>query len=348
MAAVFCHHLYDAGVTGGFLSAAVAGGPGQYTLDMLRMSVDAFFLLSGLLIPAVLVRQGSASRFLLNRAVRIYPTFLVPHLLIFMIGPLISHKWLADLSPGEYLRHFVANLLLLPGIFDLPIAQGVAWTLSYEAAFYVFAASALTISQWQTHRVVRGAAAGAWLAAALGTLQAHPQGWYFVAGAAVWYFERDAGHRVLCTNRSSLAGLAAMALMCITYDPALPVSLVCGCVALRTLAHEEGLLAWLLRARLLEFLADISYSFYLWHPIVMFVTKRLFGYQGGLLAHPGLNFAVFSLVTLALSLIIACLSYRLLEQRCTAWLQALLTRPALAIHARSSSWAGLLPRHTRA
>src|SRR6185503_6263585 len=93
----------------------------------------------GYVIFGALCREPSMARFLIKRGQRIYPTFLVPHLLWFTLGPALGVGWLAQTDTLGWLAHFLSNLIFLPGVFDLPIAQGVAWTLSYEVTFYLVA-----------------------------------------------------------------------------------------------------------------------------------------------------------------------------------------------------------------
>lgn len=100
-------------------------------------AVNIFFIISGYLILQSLIRSGNVRRFILHRVLRIYPVFLVIHLFIFTVGPIIHYEWLADLTLTEYILHFVSNLFMLPGIFDLPAAQIVAWSLSFEFAYYI-------------------------------------------------------------------------------------------------------------------------------------------------------------------------------------------------------------------
>ena len=107
-----------------------------------RHGVELFFTISGYLISGSLVRHGKAKTFLIDRAVRIYPVFLVIHVIVFLTGPLIGYKWMVGLTPVQWTFDFISNALFLPGIFNLPLAQLSAWSLSYEALFYLITAAA--------------------------------------------------------------------------------------------------------------------------------------------------------------------------------------------------------------
>src|SRR5438874_1764739 len=91
MLVVFLAHVHDGGKTAGLTAGFAEGSVGHSLYLSSHRAVDVFFLLSGFVIPACIARHG-AGKFLLGRAKRIYPTFLVPHLLIFGIGPFIGYK----------------------------------------------------------------------------------------------------------------------------------------------------------------------------------------------------------------------------------------------------------------
>lgn len=107
------------------------------------LGVDLFFLISGFLmtVTTASVPRGPASAglFLLRRAFRIYPAYLVITFVIFLV-----YSWRPDLvnasqgTPPDVL----ASFLLLPQV-GLPLLL-VGWTLVYEMYFYlIFAATLL-------------------------------------------------------------------------------------------------------------------------------------------------------------------------------------------------------------
>jgi peptidoglycan/LPS O-acetylase OafA/YrhL len=76
---------------------------------------------------------------------------------------------------------------------------------------------------------------------------------------------------------------------------------------------DTGQIRWL-RPAAIQLLGTVSYSFYLWHPIVMFAVKRpivrwlspVVGDLGGAM--------LFGIISFVVSLVIAWLSYRVFEQ----------------------------------
>src|SRR5258708_21125143 len=95
-------------------------------------------MISGFLMPASLVRHGSISKFFFDRVLRIMPVFVVLHLALFTVGPIVGYKFFRGIDIGHYLELFFANLFFLQDVLGLPIAQQNAWTLTYEWAFYIW------------------------------------------------------------------------------------------------------------------------------------------------------------------------------------------------------------------
>lgn len=135
---IFLYHIYQMSHAVGILQQDTLLPP--LIVSTLSAGVDIFFMISGYLIVGSLIRHDDVKRFLLDRVIRIYPVFLFLHVLLFCAAPVLHYKWLADATFLQWCGHFLSNLFLLPGIFNLPAIQVVAWTLSYEAAFYLTAA----------------------------------------------------------------------------------------------------------------------------------------------------------------------------------------------------------------
>ncbi len=107
-----------------------------------RHGVDVFFVISGFVIPLALQRAGFEARdlprFLLKRAVRLYP----PYLLV-AVGILLGGFIIAKIPNG--LPHAftptwsqcLAHLVFLNDVLDLPWLNPVFWTLSIEFQYYL-------------------------------------------------------------------------------------------------------------------------------------------------------------------------------------------------------------------
>ena len=100
--------------------------------------VDLFFVLSGYLIYGTLIsRPQKFRRFMSRRIQRIYPTFSV----VFMTYVALSFVFRAESKiPSSSLgaaTYLIENFLLLPGLFPIEPMITVAWSLSYEMAYYL-------------------------------------------------------------------------------------------------------------------------------------------------------------------------------------------------------------------
>ena len=160
-----------------FLVLAPLGGPTHAFAVALRnfgnRGVELFFVLSGFLIYSILLRRRPAlGPFLLRRAQRLYPAFLVA----LAIGGLVDAWRPAPKIPAgmaDAAFYLLANLAFLPGLLPIQPLFTVNWSLSYEWWFYV--ACALLIGTlglgrfarpWRVAGILAVAAAALALAAA--------------------------------------------------------------------------------------------------------------------------------------------------------------------------------------
>jgi len=141
--------------------------------DMIRPIVPAlvgsFFALSGFLVAGSALRIQETGRFLLNRALRIFPALSVETLLsAFILGPVFTSLTLWQyLTNPEFYRYF-GNMVgwvyyFLPGVFEnnpLPrVINGQLWTLPPEFWCYFLMAFALTTRLIMKRRVLLALAA---------------------------------------------------------------------------------------------------------------------------------------------------------------------------------------------
>ena len=107
-----------------------------------RHGVDIFFVISGFVIPLALQRAGFGAgdlpRFLLKRAVRLYPPYLLVAVGILLGGFLIAK--IPNGLPHAFTPTWsqcLAHLLFLNDVLDLPWLNPVFWTLSIEFQYYL-------------------------------------------------------------------------------------------------------------------------------------------------------------------------------------------------------------------
>ena len=112
-----------------FLVMAQIGGTG----------VDLFFVLSGMLIYRATLKPGMKyGKFLFRRVERIFPTF-VAVLALYIVVLDVTHSGAHYNAVGIRAQsiYILENLLLLPGMVNIPAIISAAWSLSYEFSFYL-------------------------------------------------------------------------------------------------------------------------------------------------------------------------------------------------------------------
>lgn len=293
-----------------------------------RVSVNLFFVISGYLIIQSLIKHQNLSKFFINRVLRIYPVFIVIHLLLFTAGPLIHYEWMSGLSVSEYILHFMSNLMLLPGIFQsLPIAQIVSWSVSYEFLFYILIGVMYNSimkreSKWHVILIITSAIAS------LAFVYFHPRSLFFLVGILAYKTAGPIKKKIKYKSVFYFNGLILLTLLLIFYSKVpLLISLCLGFLIFYTLINEEGILASILRNRVFQYLGNISYSLYLWHTLAMFPFKNvLMPRLSVYISSPLILFVIFLILTLTASIVVSHLSYRFIEKKLTTLIKSSLTK----------------------
>jgi len=311
--AVFVFHIYGMASVWGFWPAAF--DPLDDIFIVGRHGVEIFFIVSGYLITGSLIRHRSVRKFLIDRAIRIYPVFMTIQLLVFGLGPVFRYRWFDGITALAWCKAFISNGLFLPGLFDLPLAQLNAWSLSYEAAFYLVSAAVFT----------GGKIAGRWFVAIVlaGLLvyivMAYPKAIFFPVGAAVYFITRLSPVRLphWIGFLSLPAFIATLALLTMAeFRPWLVfVAPVPALIFFWAAVEGQGLLSSMLRTPFLLYMGTISYSFYLWSPVVTYPMKLFVQhYLHGRLNGSGIV-ALFAVTGFAASVAVAQASFIILEGR---------------------------------
>lgn len=346
--AVFLFHVVNSGLaTWPLLETHVA----QFLMRTTEYGVEAFFCISGFVIAGTLRRARSPTAFMEDRAIRIYPVLWASILVIVVLGEVSGTREFGAMSSATLAWLLPANLLALPGIFPIDIMHPAAWSLSYELCFYAICALGWAIRLRAGDRPLLLLSLPCALMLAL-----YPRALFIVSGVLV--AEGLVRARPLAfLSRYPLPLLIAFVLawrgiqelslpVHISYttlfdwmqDWRLPLAVFAFAAAtlgFAGLAAGEGILGRALCAPALQFMGTISYSFYLWHPIVMSVLKQGM-IRGGLAtaAGPGAQL-LFLVITLPPSILVAWASQLLLERGASAWVRRRLhhrasLQPALA------------------
>lgn len=325
---VFVFHIYGIADEWHFWPAGLTEL--EFFFRMGRHGVEIFFIISGYLITASLLRHQNAGRFLVDRAIRIYPVFLTIQLLVFALGPIVGYRWFAGIGVGAWITAFFSNLLFLPGIFSLPLAQPSAWSLSYEAAFYLISTGLYMIAR-------RG---GAFAAGAVGCLIVaplilrYPNAAFFLVGVVAYFLRRRITDNVPSVVRrsSSLAFIAALVLQTIGENfPAIDIlATLPALLFFVSIVNGRCALSKFLRRDFFQYMGTISYSFYLWfgvvtYPIKLLIVKFLLGRFDMIWL-----VALFAVTAFIASVLVSQASNVLLEVRLGRWLRSLARRRSAA------------------
>lgn len=301
-----------------------------YGVGCMAHGVEIFFMISGYVIVLSLRRHASVGAFLVDRCLRIFPLWMPMALLIGVLWPWLGAQALPQPDALGWLAVVAANLLLLPPLLPLPILHPASWSLTVEWLFYLAAAGVATLSQWsrlpQPVRWSVVAVLATWalwempvaLCFLIGVAVAlaprwltPPRRWQALAAPALVLFLllwRSVDAAALTTG----ADLGSL----LQHGQALALlgALLTGAVGLACLCAPGSNAMPLLRTAVLQRLGTISYSFYLWHLLVMFAAKRIVlrvwpDGQGSWTAT-----FVFAALSLVLSWALASLSWHWLEQ----------------------------------
>jgi peptidoglycan/LPS O-acetylase OafA/YrhL len=313
---VVLYHVYAGMADGGYFDGI------DHMYHEGKMAVNLFFIISGYLIIQSLIKSGSIKRFFKNRILRIYPVFLVIHILIFSAGPIINYDFLADVSISEYLFHFLTNLLLLPGIFSLPAAQIVAWSLSYEMLFYVIAA--LLLLAKRSVGIFKNIKPFFFLTflVCLVLFTKFPTMAFFLIGVLIFKFE-DYSHRIVrkVPNYAlNLISIISLVGAFVIYEYSLLATLLISYIFFFITVHQVGVVSSFLSTKVMVYLGNISYSLYLWHTFVMFPIKRvLFPHFENVLKDQLILITLFGISAVILSIIVSHFSYIFIEGKFVKW-----------------------------
>jgi peptidoglycan/LPS O-acetylase OafA/YrhL len=319
----------------------------NFFLRTTEYGVELFFCISGYVIVGALRRARSPASFLEDRAIRIYPTLWVT-VLVVCAGGMATHK-LGTISVLQLILLLPANLIALPGVLPIDLFHWAAWSLSYEMAFYVACAAGWWLLSSGGRRVLYVAIPIAAL-----MLASFPRALFLFSGVIIaegWVESRvlRAFSRwpiiFLVLFLVSWRGIEELSLPLHIIDTTvfawvgdwrLPFGALAfglATVGFAGIVAGTGLFGRFLGTRTLQFLGTISYSFYLWHPIVMGLIKMAM-LRTGIADFAGHGAqALFFALALPPALIVSHISQRIFERSAGIWLRGWLSpgsaRPAV-------------------
>jgi peptidoglycan/LPS O-acetylase OafA/YrhL len=291
------------------------------TIDIGRIGVVVFFLISGFVIPFSIRPERGApiGSFAIRRVFRIYPAYwlsvpLAAFVFFWMVG--------GTFTAGQ----FLANLTLLQSVFGIRHAEPVYWTLVVELGFYALCIVLLLgRSLYSVRRVAILCAALAamhlfgvfmiWLGNAV--LTVGESFWMLNLSVMLW------GTLYRLDKRGDRVATLAFWGLGVFYVLALPVAsmLVGKPLPSYTLSYALAFAIFIvgtrfvrIETRLTDWLGRVSYSIYLFHPIVFQPIYLWLMGQPVDSAWRTQHLAVYLVANLVLTLATATLVFRFVER----------------------------------
>lgn len=277
-----------------------------FGLELGRMAVWVFFAVSGFLVASSWERRPNVRAFFLARVRRIFPGLIVMLLgLVFILGPIVTttslHEYFTQRQTWSFLL-FNATLYELrwdiPGVFNRAALNGSLWTLPVEVRCYLV----LGLLGWAG--ALRRSLAYALVAIVLAVLaytgwlnlNQAPLAFSFLAGVGAWKW-RD---RIALDGRLALAFLLTALFFMHRRAPLSMAMLVLA------LAYGSLYLAYIPAGAVRAFnrIGDYSYGIYIYAFPVQVTVHQLW---------PGLGVAGMFVVAMPITLVLAALSWTLVE-----------------------------------
>lgn len=299
-----------------------------------NVGVDVFFALSGFLIYGALVHRRIAYfSFLRRRAVRIYPAFLAVLSCYLVISIVIPSQSKLPGSPTAAMKYILENLIFLPGLWPITPIVTVAWSLSFEFAFYLFVPLAVLILRHNSrNRGRRIALIGAvWLLFSVSEAfllhGAHIRMLSFLSGMLLQEVTGSGWARSLHSRTGQWASILALLLLAGYHFALRPKLLATNSSSVLSVAmlsvavfffslyalEYPGVLQKVCVWRPMRYWGNISYSYYLMHGLTLKGVAILLIHLRPTW-HPVFTYCTALLLGLAATLTSALLLYALIER----------------------------------
>jgi peptidoglycan/LPS O-acetylase OafA/YrhL len=325
---IFFLHAFSSALRYQWITIIPGIGFKHYLLMCGNAGVDIFFIIAGYLAVNSMINEISFAKYILKRIIRIYPVFLILLVFTYCIGPLFPHNFLSNISVRGFLSSFIFNVLLLPGILDRPPAIPVSWALSYIFLFYILWGISYRAYKNIHDSIFHVLALAVSSAGFIFFIYFHPRSIFFFIGIFVYYSEPYLKNHI--RERSYYAFISIISLLLMISFLSLSEYKESK-VYLIFIASTFGYLFFLLTimnnklifinnswgSRVMTFMGNISYSFYLIHGFGLYLIVKIFNkFDLMHFIHIGSLF-LFIAISLIVSIFLSWVSYKFIEVRFT-------------------------------
>lgn len=305
-----------------------------------------FFMISGYVILSSLKRHVSLKSFFIDRAIRIYPTWIPILLSCFIFMPIIGRDIFAVYDPVLWAQTFVSNLFFLPPILPFPIVFSAAWSLNYEWCFYLVSALfVFVLREFVNLRICKLIFLSAIIAGIAVFLNLFPRGLFFIPGVLAFIFEDKLRQYTpflkfpllslgLFLLTWSLTGITFAQIDISLLDLFTEGSLIYAVLALIFSMHMflcivfgTGQLSYVLRTQVMQFYGKISYGFYFWSLMAMFPIKIVANKVIMPAFGDDVKIWFFAITSLVLATLISWLNYVIIEKKFAGYLKRKISPP---------------------
>lgn len=301
-------------------------------IDFGRIGIICFFLISGFVIPSSLNQQKShgIKHFAIRRFFRLYPAYWLSIVIIVIIATLYN-------TPSST-STVLANTTMLQGFFAKPHLNGLYWTLQVELVFYCFCAFLYYFKVLENIKIIFAIIAVSFVVFVViqcipvlsgKTIALHKEFQllpYLLSVMFLGYFYRklyDDKHNNLPLNKPLYHFTIIATLMCLGLPIFLLMSNLIGYElvdhsfrfgtghSLGFLLFFSGVLFLKNIPKLILWFGTISYSLYLFHPIVMRLISQMTNQYNIL---QGYHISFYILISAIISIFIAYIIYMYIEK----------------------------------
>jgi peptidoglycan/LPS O-acetylase OafA/YrhL len=292
-------------------------------IDIGRVGVVVFFLISGFVIPFSIKPASAApvTGFAIRRLFRIYPAY-------WLSVPIAAFVFFWQNGEPFGVRDFLVNMTLLQDIFGVHPAEGVYWTLLVEFGFYALCIGLLLCrSLFSARRIAILSALLAavhffgmfmlWLGPPI--LSVTVSFWLLNLSVMLW----GTLYRLETSGANDRVARLVLRGLAIFYALVLPIGATLAIRSLPnyTVSYALGFIVFIagtrfvrIETRLTDWIGRISYSIYLFHPVVLQpIYLWLMGKPVDSMWRTQ-HLAVYLVVNLLLTLVVASLVFRFVER----------------------------------